>query len=42
MTEFNHFKFFTSFSGDLMMTRQLRWIARMLRELVVADSFILL
>jgi hypothetical protein len=37
MTEFNHFNFFAFFSGDLMMTRQLRWIARMLRELVEAD-----
>jgi hypothetical protein len=40
MTEFNHFKFFAFFSDDLAMTGQLRWIARILRELVEADSFI--
>jgi hypothetical protein len=40
MTEINHFKKFTFFSGDVAMTGQLRWIARMSRELVVADSFI--
>jgi hypothetical protein len=40
MTEFNHFNFFTFFSGDLVMTWQLRWIACMLRELVKADLFI--
>jgi hypothetical protein len=37
MTEINNFIFF---SGDVVMTGQLRWIARMLRELVVVDSFI--
>jgi hypothetical protein len=40
MTEFNHFNFFAFFSGDLAMTGQLRWIARILRELVEANSFI--
>jgi hypothetical protein len=40
MTEINHFIFFTFFSGDVAMTGQLRWIARMLRELVEADLFI--
>jgi hypothetical protein len=40
MTEINHFNFFAFFSGDLTMTGQLRWIGRMLRELVDADSFI--
>jgi hypothetical protein len=40
MTEFNHFIFFAFFSGDLAMTGQLRWIARILRELVEANSFI--
>jgi hypothetical protein len=40
MIEINHFNFFTFFSGDAVMTGQLRWIARMLRELVEADSFL--
>jgi hypothetical protein len=40
MTEINHFNFFTSFSRDVAMTGQLRWIARMSGELVEADSFI--
>jgi hypothetical protein len=40
MTEINHFNFFTFFSGDVAMTGQLRWIARMSRELVEADLFI--
>jgi hypothetical protein len=40
MTEINHFNFFAFFSGDIVMTRQLKWIARMSRELVDADSFI--
>jgi hypothetical protein len=40
MTEINHFNFFAFFSGDIVMTRQLKWIARMSRELVEADSFI--
>jgi hypothetical protein len=40
MIEINHFKFFVFFSGDVMMTGQLSWIARLLRELVEADSFI--
>jgi hypothetical protein len=40
MTEINHFNFFAFFSGNVVMTRQLRWIARMLRELAEADSFI--
>jgi hypothetical protein len=38
MTEINIFLLF--FSGDVTMTGQLRWIARMLRELVDADLFI--
>jgi hypothetical protein len=40
MTKINHFNFFAFFSGDVAMTGQLRWIARMLREVVEADSFI--
>jgi hypothetical protein len=40
MTKINHFNFFAFFSGDVAMTGQLRWIARMLREVVKADSFI--
>jgi hypothetical protein len=40
MTEINHFKFFAFFSDDVVMFGQLRWIARMSRELVEADSFI--
>jgi hypothetical protein len=40
MTEINYFNFFTFFSGDVMMTGQLRWIARMSRELIDADLFI--
>jgi hypothetical protein len=40
MTEINHFNFFAFFSGDVVMTETLRWIARILRELVDADSFI--
>jgi hypothetical protein len=40
MTEINHFKNFAFFSGDVVMTRQLRWIACMSRELDEADSFI--
>jgi hypothetical protein len=36
MTAINHFVFFAFFSGDVAITRQLRWIARMLRELVDA------
>jgi hypothetical protein len=40
MTEINHFNFFAFFSGDIVMTRQLKWIARMSRELIEADSFI--
>jgi hypothetical protein len=40
MTEINHFKFFLLLSGDVAMIWQLRWIARMLRELVEANSFI--
>jgi hypothetical protein len=40
MTEINNFNNFIFFSGDVVMTGQLRWIARMLRELVVVDSFI--
>jgi hypothetical protein len=39
MTEINFFYFFI-FSGDVVMTGQLMWIARMLRELSKADSFI--
>jgi hypothetical protein len=40
MTDINHFKFCAFFSGDVAMTRQLRCIARMSRELVETDSFI--
>jgi hypothetical protein len=40
MTKINHFKFFALFSGDVTMIVQLRWIARMSRELVEADFFI--
>jgi hypothetical protein len=40
MIEINHFIFFTFFSGDVVMTEQLRWIAYMLRELVEVDLFI--
>jgi hypothetical protein len=40
MTEIIHFKFIAFFSGNVAMTGQLRWIVRMLRELVEADSFI--
>jgi hypothetical protein len=40
MTEINHFIFFIFFSGDVVMTGQLRWIARMSRELIDVDSFI--
>jgi hypothetical protein len=40
MTEINHFIFFAFFSGDVVMTETLRWIARILRELVDADLFI--
>jgi hypothetical protein len=34
MTEINHFNIFALYSGDVTMIGQLRWIARMLRELV--------
>jgi hypothetical protein len=40
MIEINYFNFFALSSGDVAMTGQLRWIARMLRELVEPDSFI--
>jgi hypothetical protein len=40
MTEINHFNFLHSFSGDVAMIGQLRWIARMSRELDEVDSFI--
>jgi hypothetical protein len=40
MTVINHFNFFAFFSDDVAMTRQLRRISRMLRELVKLDSFI--
>jgi hypothetical protein len=40
MTEINHFKFFAFFSGDVAMIGQMRWITRMLRELVEVNSFI--
>jgi hypothetical protein len=40
MTEINHFKFFAFFSGDVVMTGQLIWIAHMLRKLSEADLFI--
>jgi hypothetical protein len=38
MAEINHF--FAFYSGDVAMIGQLRWIARMSRELVEVDSFI--
>jgi hypothetical protein len=34
MDEINHFKFVALYSGDVVMIGQLRWIARMSRELV--------
>jgi hypothetical protein len=37
MSEVNHFNIFAFFNGDVAMTGQLRWIARMFRELVDAD-----
>jgi hypothetical protein len=40
MTEINHFNFFTFLSSDVVIIVQLRWIARMSRELVETDSFI--
>jgi hypothetical protein len=40
MTEINHFKKYILFSGDVIMTKQLRWIAHILKELVEPDSFI--
>jgi hypothetical protein len=40
MTEINHFNFLALLSGDVAMIGQLRWIARISRELVEADSFI--
>jgi hypothetical protein len=40
MSEINHFKLFALFSDDMVMIEQLRWIARMLKELVNVDSFI--
>jgi hypothetical protein len=40
MTQINHFNFFALCSGDVAMIGQLRWISRMSRELVDADSFI--
>jgi hypothetical protein len=40
MTEINHFNFFAFFCSDVVMTGQLRWIARMSREFVEGDSFI--
>jgi hypothetical protein len=40
MIEINYFNFFTLFSGDVVMTEQLSWIAYMLRELVEIDLFI--
>jgi hypothetical protein len=40
MTKINHFNFFVFFSGDVAMTGQLRWIARLSRELIDANSFI--
>jgi hypothetical protein len=42
MTEINHFNFFGFFRGDMVMIGQLRWIARMSKELVETDSFIYL
>jgi hypothetical protein len=36
----DHFILFALCSGDVAMIEQLRWIARMSRELVDADSFI--
>jgi hypothetical protein len=40
MPEINHFKFAALCSGDVVMIGQIRWITRMLRELVDADLFI--
>jgi hypothetical protein len=40
MTEINHLIFFAFFSDDVVIIGQLRWIARMSRELIDADSFI--
>jgi hypothetical protein len=40
MIEINHFKFFALYSGDVAIIEQMRWIARMSRELVEVDSFI--
>jgi hypothetical protein len=40
MSEINHFILFSFFSGDVAMTGQFSWIARMLRKLIDVDSFI--
>jgi hypothetical protein len=40
MTKIYHFNFFILFTSDVVMIWQLRWIARMLRELIDADLFI--
>jgi hypothetical protein len=40
MTKNNYFNFFAFFNGDVVMIGQLRWIARMSKELIDADSFI--
>jgi hypothetical protein len=37
MIEINHFKVFAFYSGDVVITGQLRWIARILRELIEDD-----
>jgi hypothetical protein len=40
MTEINHLIFFAFYSGDVAMIGQLRWFARISRELVEANLFI--
>jgi hypothetical protein len=37
MTEINHFKKITFFSGDVIMSGQLRWTTRISRKLVDDD-----
>jgi hypothetical protein len=41
MTEINHFDFFAFFCSDVAMIVQPIWIARMSRELIEADSYII-
>jgi hypothetical protein len=40
MTEINYFKKFTFFCGDMAIIKQLRYIARMSREVIHTDLFI--